>query len=77
MMAMLSLHSMELISRNGSNGSGTDTYNACYGGTQALFNAINWLESSSCEGRLALVVTTDIARYPRGPARYTLMPPAP
>ena len=35
---------------------GVDTYNACYGGTQALLNAIAWTESSAYDGRYALVV---------------------
>lgn len=30
---------------------GIDTTNACYGGTAALFNAINWVESSSWDGK--------------------------
>lgn len=30
---------------------GIDTTNACYGGTAALFNAINWIESSSWDGK--------------------------
>eukprot|EP00126_Sphaerothecum_destruens_P004424 Sdes_comp18181_c0_seq1m7702 len=50
---------------------GVDTTNACYGGTSALFNAINWIESSSWDGRLALVVCGDIAVYASGPARPT------
>lgn len=29
---------------------GIDTTNACYGGTAALFNAVNWVESSSWDG---------------------------
>lgn len=29
---------------------GIDTTNACYGGTAALFNAVNWIESSSWDG---------------------------
>ncbi|KAJ2999353.1 hypothetical protein HDV02_003134 [Globomyces sp. JEL0801] len=33
---------------------GVDTTNACYGGTNALFNCINWLESSSYDGRYAI-----------------------
>lgn len=45
---------------------GIDTTNACYGGTAALFNAINWIESSSWDGRLALVVAADIAVYNKG-----------
>ncbi|KAH1749107.1 hypothetical protein KXX41_009380 [Aspergillus fumigatus] len=42
---------------------GVDTYNACYGGTNALFNAFNWIESSSWDGRDAIVVAGDIALY--------------
>ena len=30
---------------------GIDTTNACYGGTNALFNSINWVESSSWDGK--------------------------
>jgi hydroxymethylglutaryl-CoA synthase len=29
---------------------GLDTTNACYGGTAALFHAVNWIESSSWDG---------------------------
>ena len=29
---------------------GIDTTNACYGGTQALFNSLSWVESSSWDG---------------------------
>lgn len=50
---------------------GIDTTNACYGGTAALFNAINWIESSSWDGRLAIVVCGDIAVYAEGSARPT------
>lgn len=50
---------------------GIDTTNACYGGTSALFNAINWIESSNWDGRLALVVCADIAVYAQGSARPT------
>uniref|UniRef100_A0A182SSX9 Hydroxymethylglutaryl-CoA synthase n=1 Tax=Anopheles maculatus TaxID=74869 RepID=A0A182SSX9_9DIPT len=50
---------------------GIDTTNACYGGTAALLNAINWVESSSWDGRLALVVCGDIAVYAQGSARPT------
>lgn len=50
---------------------GIDTTNACYGGTAALFNAINWIESSNYDGRLALVVCGDIAVYAEGSARPT------
>jgi len=63
---------MELLVQHGNfNVEGVDTLNACYGGTNALFNAINWIESSSWDGRLALVVATDIAVYGPGNARPT------
>jgi len=48
---------------------GIDSKNACYGGTAALFNAINWIESSSWDGRNAIVVSGDIAVYAEGAAR--------
>ncbi|EDO36099.1 predicted protein, partial [Nematostella vectensis] len=48
---------------------GIDTTNACYGGTQALFNALSWIESSAWDGRLAIVVAADIAVYAAGNAR--------
>lgn len=50
---------------------GADTTNACYGGTAALFNAVNWVESSAWDGRWALVVTADSAVYAKGSARPT------
>jgi hydroxymethylglutaryl-CoA synthase len=50
---------------------GIDTTNACYGGTAALFNALSWIESSSWDGRLAVVVAADIAVYAKGNARPT------
>ncbi|RDW72035.1 putative hydroxymethylglutaryl-synthase protein [Coleophoma crateriformis] len=61
---------MQLFGEN-SNIEGVDTVNACYGGTNALFNAINWVESSGWDGRDALVVTGDIALYAKGAARPT------
>jgi hydroxymethylglutaryl-CoA synthase len=50
---------------------GVDVKNACYGGTAALLNSTNWIESSSWDGRLAIVVMADIAIYAKGPARPT------
>lgn len=50
---------------------GIDTTNACYGGTAALFNALNWIESSAWDKRFALVVCADIAVYAKGAARPT------
>ena len=45
--------------------------NACYGGTNAVFNAVNWVESSGWDGRDAIVVAGDIALYAKGAARPT------
>lgn len=50
---------------------GVDTVNACYGGTSAVINAVNWIESSSWDGRDAIVVSADIAIYSQGAARPT------
>lgn len=62
-----------LMSLFGSNTNieGIDTKNACYGGTNALFNSIHWMESSAWDGRLAIVIAGDIAVYARGNARPT------
>ncbi|KAJ1299561.1 hypothetical protein OPQ81_011968 [Rhizoctonia solani] len=48
---------------------GIDSKNACYGSTAALFNAINWVESRSWDGRNAIVFAGDIAVYAPGNAR--------
>lgn len=48
-----------------------DTTNACFGGTAALHHAVDWIESSSWDGRYAIVVCADIAVYAEGPARPT------
>ncbi|KAF8541047.1 putative hydroxymethylglutaryl-CoA synthase [Trichophaea hybrida] len=56
---------------NNTNIEGVDTLNACYGGTNALFNAVNWVESSAWDGRDAIVVAGDIALYAKGAARPT------
>lgn len=50
---------------------GADTTNACYGGTNALFNAVNWIESRSWDGRDAIVVASDIALYDQPASRPT------
>ncbi len=50
---------------------GATVVNACYGGTSALLNAFNYVESDSWDGRYAIVVAVDIATYARGPARPT------
>ncbi|PNS13812.1 Hydroxymethylglutaryl-CoA synthase [Sphaceloma murrayae] len=63
---------MQLFEESGnSNVEGVDTVNACYGGTNALFNTINWMESSAWDGRQAIVVAGDIALYKKGNARPT------
>jgi hydroxymethylglutaryl-CoA synthase len=63
---------MQLFAPSGNtNIEGVDTVNACYGGTNALFNAINWVESSAWDGRDAIVVAGDIALYKKGAARPT------
>ena len=42
---------MQLFSDSGNTSvEGIDTTNACYGGTQALFNAVSWVESSAWDG---------------------------
>ncbi|KAJ5520892.1 hypothetical protein N7463_001345 [Penicillium fimorum] len=61
---------MQLFGEN-SDIEGVDTYNACYGGTNALLNAINWVESSTWDGRDAIVVAGDIALYDKPAARPT------
>ena len=40
---------------------GVDSTNACYGGTAALLNCMNWVESTSWDGRFGLVVAADSA----------------
>ncbi|XP_023179500.2 hydroxymethylglutaryl-CoA synthase 1 [Drosophila hydei] len=63
---------MQLFATSGNTDiEGIDTTNACYGGTAALFNALNWIESSSWDGRYALAVCADIAVYAKGAARPT------
>ncbi|KAF2733100.1 hydroxymethylglutaryl-CoA synthase [Polyplosphaeria fusca] len=63
---------MQLFEESGNfNVEGVDTVNACYGGTNALFNTVNWMESSGWDGRDAVVVAGDIALYKKGNARPT------
>ncbi|KAL8357578.1 hypothetical protein RB598_002403 [Gaeumannomyces tritici] len=61
---------MQLFGDN-TNIEGVDTVNACYGGTNAVINSINWIESSGWDGRDAIVVAGDIALYAKGNARPT------
>ncbi|KZT38172.1 putative hydroxymethylglutaryl-CoA synthase [Sistotremastrum suecicum HHB10207 ss-3] len=61
---------MDLFAASGNTDiEGIDSKNACYGSTAALFNAINWIESSSWDGRNAIVFAGDIAIYAEGGAR--------
>jgi len=63
---------MQLFEESGNfNVEGVDTVNACYGGTNAVFNSVNWVESSAWDGRDAVVVAGDIALYKKGNARPT------
>ena len=63
---------MELFAEAGNTDiEGVDSKNACYGSTAALFNSINWIESSSWDGRNAIVVGGDIAIYAEGSGRPT------
>ena len=50
---------------------GVTTVNACYGSTNAIFNTTNWVESAAWDGRYGIVLSSDIAVYPKGNARPT------
>jgi hydroxymethylglutaryl-CoA synthase len=61
---------MDLFASSGNHDiEGLDSKNACYGSTAALFNAVNWIESRSWDGRNAIVFAGDIAVYSEGNAR--------
>ncbi|KAJ3429352.1 3-hydroxy-3-methylglutaryl coenzyme a synthase [Anaeramoeba flamelloides] len=65
-------HLMKLFKKSGNyDVLGVDNINACYGATAALFNALSWCHSPFYDGRYAVVVSTDIAIYEKGPARPT------
>lgn len=40
-----------------------DTQHACYGGTAGVMAAVEWIASGAADGRAALVICSDIARY--------------
>ena len=42
---------------------GVDNINACYGGTAAMLNTVAWMQSEAWDGRLGLVVASDVACY--------------
>ena len=50
---------------------GVTTSNACYGGTNALLNAYNWINSRHYNGKYAIVIMADVAVYEKGNARPT------
>ena len=52
---------MKLLNGN-KNVEGVTNLNACYGGTAAIFNCLNWLRLES-HGKLAIVVMSDVAVY--------------
>lgn len=63
---------MQLFEESGNTDiEGVDTINACYGGTAALFHAIDHCSSPFWDGRAAIVVAADIAVYDKGSARPT------
>ncbi|KAL9644241.1 hypothetical protein ABK040_005702 [Willaertia magna] len=66
---------MQLFPDSASEMEGIDTINACYGATNAFFNALYWLNSehqtNKKQDNYAIVVAVDIAQYDKGPARPT------
>jgi len=63
---------MQLFEESGNHDvEGCDYLNACYGGTAAFFDAVNYIKSDEWDGRRAIVVAVDIAEYAPGPARPT------
>uniref|UniRef100_A0AC35FTK7 Hydroxymethylglutaryl-CoA synthase n=1 Tax=Panagrolaimus sp. PS1159 TaxID=55785 RepID=A0AC35FTK7_9BILA len=64
-------HLMQLFGEN-TDIEGVDVKNACFGGTQALLHAIDWIYSNyEFEKRLAIVVMADIAVYKNRSERCT------
>lgn len=43
---------------------GTDTFNACYGGTNAYFSTMNWMQGFGWNGASGIVVCSDPAVHP-------------
>ena len=50
---------------------GVDMIHACYSGTAALLDALNWCYSPYWDGKYAIVLAADIAEYAKGNARMT------
>lgn len=63
---------MSLFTESGNHDiEGVTSINACYGSTNAIFNTLNWIESTAWDGRYGIVISSDIAVYPKGNARAT------
>ena len=43
---------------------GLDTFNACYGGTNAFFSTTNWVQGQAWNGKYGVVVCSDPAVHP-------------
>lgn len=43
---------------------GVDTFNACYGGTNAFFGTTNWIQGQGWNGTFGIVVCSDPAVHP-------------
>ena len=50
--------------RDHQNVEGIDTFNACYGGTNAFFSTTNWIQSEGWNGGYGVVVCSDPAVHP-------------
>ena len=57
-------HLMALFPPGCANVEGVDAYQACYGGTAALFACTNWIGSEAWDGRWAVCVCTDVSDAP-------------
>ena len=65
----LKTHIMAMLHEHGNDKvEGVSHVNACYGGTDAFFAAVAWVQSAAWDGRLALVVCADTAEYAPGDA---------
>lgn len=63
---------MQYFTERGNNDiEGIMSLHACYGGTAALFNTVAWMQSDAWDGRLGIVIMTDIAVYEDGSSRST------
>uniref|UniRef100_A0A0K0DWH4 Hydroxymethylglutaryl-CoA synthase n=1 Tax=Strongyloides stercoralis TaxID=6248 RepID=A0A0K0DWH4_STRER len=61
-----------IIDKRNNDIEGVDIKNACFGGTQALFSAVDWVYSNwETEKRYAIAVMGDVAIYEPGRARCT------